>query len=284
MNMKNLINVLLLFLTAFIFSCTKENLVPEEHKAIEISISELRADLQLINKKHQAYANRDVDWAYWIEIGMTDLACAETGAWYGSFLGPNTAVLGGVLFGAAGSYAVSKTPNDGNGGIDLTLLNNITNYDVSSVLENPNSNPYDLTVGRKHNEMLQKLFIKNGYSSNTNSNNVYANIILSNDQVNLMNSLNNEFVMVYDECIGMTECNESIALLHNITNDAVISEILTNYYQGLVSSNFSSLLPLTFDYESYVINHALLTNDQKEILLLGFSVGKYSMTFWYENK
>ena len=69
----------------------------------------------------------------------------------------------------------------------------------------------------------------------------------------------------------------------SMINDEVLVEIMMNYSEGLNQLNYSDMMTYTQDYEVYVQNSLILDELTKGNAMPGFSIGKYSSKFWFDN-
>lgn len=269
-------------IAAVFASCKKEDSSPANEKRKK-TLTEIKADLEAINAKYIGKKSNG-RWSFkkWVKVIFSDVTGALTGS-------KNGGIIGAVVFGAASSFANSP---------DVTKkteqsLNDIYVGDVGGLefeVDNPTGNPFD-SVGMRHNELLKGLLISNITQDEptTDIYTLYDYVSLTTDEYDLLNNddgtAGEHFSFYDDESIDITTMRQAIA---NGIDREVIVAIADSYLEAADQiESFSDLNDLTHSYEEYVMGLETgevegfeFLEEDREVLLYGFSVARHSCGFW----
>ena len=252
-------------------SCNKLQITPTSTSEQSIET------LKLINAKYSETTKKTRTFKQWCAAGAADVGGCWAGAWaggkIGAWFGPEGAgagaVVGGVIVGAAASYgAYGMIYHGGSTG---------GNPNPIFTLENPSQNPFDVTVGQRHNYMLDQL-IKNNQSNGS----MYSPAMLNNNEKIFWDGKTDMVIDAYKQANSITAIQDVSNYVTNNISDDKITSITTQYFSGLNSiETLTNAIDMTRDYETYVIGNLNLSSEDKSVLLEGFSVARYSLTYWY---
>ncbi|WP_396167017.1 hypothetical protein [Flavobacterium sp.] len=252
-----------------------------------VNVEKLTNDLLDINKGYvQDYQKRS--FKSWCQIGVADVGGAWAGCWaggkIGSLFGPQGAAIGSgvgaVVVGAAASYGASRMASTG---LNPKLLDErILSYDSSITFSNPNQNPFDISCGKRHNELLVSLLKNNNAEESTDLNNIYINIKLNDNEILFYKEKIDATIGFYSMFKNSDDIVETFKNLIDINvTDSILHKIMNNYIDGVhATGNLDDAIKLTNEYEAYIILNEEISEEQRATLLMGFSVARYSFNFW----
>lgn len=251
-----------------------------------MDIEKLMEETECINEKYisdtQGRTFKD-----WCAIGAADVGGAWAGAWaggkIGGWFGPQGAaigaVVGGVIVGGAASYGASRHMPPGT---EQELIDTkIRNLDISKVYSNPNNNPYDISVGKRHNEILKQFVVTNPANGASTVSKIFENVNLTKDE-RIFYDNQQQIISNFYSKLKTSLSIETVKslLIENIQDEALLT-IMNKYLDGLNNcTTFENAIKITQDYETYVISHKGLSQEQKNVLLKGLAVARYSFNFW----
>jgi hypothetical protein len=223
----------------------------------------------------------------WCNIGVADLSGAWVGSWaggkVGGLFGPQGAaigaVAGGVIVGAAASYGASRHAAPG---VDHALLDSkIKNLDANTVYPNPNNNPFDQSVGQRHNQILKLLVTTNPTAGPSAPEKMFAKASLTNNETIFYNNQKSVVLDFYNKAKSSPTKEAFKSLLAQNIEDQTLLTVMNGYIDGVMnSSTFENAIKISLEYETYVLENRNLTQEQKDLLLHGFAVARYSLNFW----
>lgn len=277
--------ILFFFLALTFIGCENSDLSPTTQ---QLNVKQIDADLKIINSNYSSDSQlQNRPFKSWCLIFSSDVAGAWAGAWAGGKIGAvfgqqgagAGAVVGGVVVGAAASYGVSRTapPIDRSRSDAL-----IANYNPLVTYNTPSLNPFDISVGQKHNILLKELVLNNPAIGN-NAEHIYANVALSSDERIFYDNQKQLVSEWYSQMSTSNSIATQKSLLSSTVDDALVLSVMTNYLDG--TENINTLdegISLTRAYENYVLS-STLSSTQKDYLLRGLSVARYSLNFWNIN-
>lgn len=286
---KKLLGFILLCIV--IFSC-KKNLESYNYGKTE----KIRRDLAMINTKYESKGDQTEWWTLKeiCAVAVGDIGGAWAGSWAGGkiggavgsvILGAGTgagaavgAAVGAILIGSAGSYAASP-----NHRMSQEQTNLLLGMDTNYLAYNPIENTFDISVGQRHNKLLRENLLLNEGSIENDIYQLYSSCTLTENEKIFISEDNGETNSVYTY-IGESNSFERIKdLLAEKIEDKLLVLIMQNYIDGI--SNINSIEDaqnLTYEYEAYINSMEDLSTSQKNTLLHGFAVSKYSLIFWQE--
>lgn len=307
--METIFKFFLFFSILSLFSCSRDEITDtsidskstnKEDVSLSNSITLLKNKLEDINQNYPNLNDRDKrnnsnyteQWSLkkWCRVGAADVAGAWVGSRFGGMIGvwaggpagaTTGAIIGGVIVGAAASYGASYAVpiND--------YFPYIDSYpDMALEFEDPNDNPFDY-VGEKHNSILKDLLLsdKNLDRDNSNRFDSFYDINLTQDEIQFLNKNTSIVHKSYDESLEIFNSKDQVysIISENFTDQEKLSLVMNNYFDVIFKNedNYQNVMYITYDYEKLVINSNELDNSEKNILLEGLSVAKYSFTFWH---
>lgn len=285
--------------TTFV-ACKKDEVKKETittSKTIEEQLTQINIQYNSKNK----FSNAKSSWTLKkiCNVAVADLAGAWVGTWAGGKIGgavgtvvgtpgigtaAGTAIgaaVGGVVVGAGASYGASF-PVTSSSGFDPLSVVNVTQIDALVVLSNPNSNPFDLEYGQRHNVLLKSLILTNPTLGPVVPSNMYNNVALSSNEAAYLTALQPKITGSYNVLKSSQDIiATSKTLLNNEIEDLALLAIMNLYIDGLSNSvSYTDAMNLSYAYELAIMNNNSLTTNQKNVVLQGIAVAKYSLNFW----
>ncbi len=259
----------------FIYSCTKNQLLDKTDI--------IKQDVANINNNYNS--NLKFTFKDACRVGAADVGYAWAGAWAGGKIGAfvgNPAAgagIGAIVVGAAGSYGAliccgGKNPND-----DAIFFSKVLGYSYTDINTIKYNNIYNEEIGKRHNEILKEMLIK--YRNSPNLEELDVSILTENEKNYYLNQKE-----VVNSTISLLKINGSqIALIkNNLTNTInntnlliVMNSFLDKYYY---LDDVNIAFQLIKDYENYITSSMNFNQEEKNILLRGFAVARYSTDFW----
>lgn len=194
----------------------------------------------------------------------------STGAWWGGLLGPNGAVIGGMLGGVVGTVYEGYTYGSKAG---LIVTYEDTQVPMAPQNDNTENNPYDY-IGVLHNTLLNK-YLKS-YSSFPSNTQMYENILeeMFADALNELNDTE-EFINNFDN-FDLDQFKELfikdfLSGYNNVEANQDVLDIINEFIEEDVQNQE--------DLESFI--RAKLTNDLSKDQLMGIAVLRYSYYYWF---
>jgi hypothetical protein len=255
-------------------SCKKQTLTNDNQN--------LNESLQLINKKYEDNTKTRRSWASWAKIGAADCIGGwvgfQAGGKIGALAGPQGAtigaVAGGVILGALNSYGASGMVVHGSG-------NTINEINSNLELLNPTNNQFDLTVGIRHNILLKDAYLNHLSNNVLQSELFFTSNLLTDAEASFVKSQSTANYQAYVNSKNLTSFDKIKLNITNTIEDATLVNIMNTYIDGIESAgNLENAINLTYSYERTIQSSTQLNEVQKNHLLVGFSISKYSQTFW----
>ena len=264
------------------------NAQQKEENYKKINVEKLTKDLLVINDSH--YSGQQLrSWKSWCQIGVADCGGAWCGSWaggkVGGLFGPEGAavgaVAGAVIIGAAASYGASRMAAPGT--TPKLLDERILTYDTSIIYLNPNKNPFDISCGKRHNELVVSLIKNNNTEGPEVLTELYNNTEINDNETLFYKDRINTTLEFYSESKNSNNIVETVKnLVSKNISDNILNVIMNSYIDGVYATgNLDDAIKLTYDYENYIISNVEISEEQRTILLMGLSVGKYSFNLWH---
>ncbi|MBX3042237.1 MAG: hypothetical protein KIT33_09110 [Candidatus Kapabacteria bacterium] len=182
-------------------------------------------------------------------------------------------------------YSAIACSGDINNSTDFNIDKNLPNLFYDTLGVSFPLNPYD-SIGLIHNNGLN--YISNNISSLTCQNHrleLVSLISYSLDSLGYqynINQINQQVNLIFDNP-GIVEL-DSVTYYYSFERDVErhLLDLIDIFRNHSDSTNISSLLILIKDWEFDIINSNLLSTSQKEQLLVGGAVARYSMAYWYD--
>ncbi|MDR1652709.1 MAG: glycine zipper family protein [Prevotellaceae bacterium] len=217
---------------------------------------------------------------------------AKVGAFIGTLAGGNTltgAAVGGAVLGlicgVGGSYAVSnEIVTYSSSDLDVTGFSSV---DLGNIrIENVNYNPYDYSMGQRHNELLHELLTMNFPDNMSMYDRFIRSGLLTTEELDVLNlnkNLINATFAYFSSPDTFDSSDETKALeqlkiyARTTIDDDKKFVVMTNFIDGLFTA--SDVVTLTYAYENYIKSIETLDPSQKSDLLGRCAIAKYSSEF-----
>lgn len=188
-------------------------------------------------------------------------------------------LVGAAIVGFAGSYGASIGVYDDSDGEDIYY--NISVYSDSYVLNNPNENPYDESVGKRHNYLLKEGTIENPIGGPLNEYDLFESMSLSSNENDFLSDKMDETISIYNDMKNAESISSIKSVVSSNIDDSLLIVTMNSYLDGLSGlTDPGDAIALAQDYEHYIMNNDAYTSSQKDCLLQGLAVAKYSCYFW----
>lgn len=273
-------SLLLLITGTAIFSCKKESYTK---KNLENSNYNYKKELNVLNGTFRPNQSMDrVDWQYWSRVAGADIC----GAWSGGSLG---AQLGGA-WGAGIGGAVGAGLCSYGAGKDHVLdenLVNIQSYNENIIFENPNNNPYDIIVGKEHNKLLKSFLLSTNVSELILSKDIASNVKLNLDQKKFIEKNYAELDKMMITFSNSSAIDNQVAFIKERFDNQVLRDFMTTFLiKSTKFSDFDIYVEYLNEFEKIVLKtpKKTLSTENRNLLLMGLSVSRYTSNFWYKIK
>lgn len=273
--MKRILFLLFVFTT---FSCSYN-----EGGSNNLSTNQIKSKLLVINSKFKSQKSEfsRPPFKSFCAIFAADVGGAWAGTWAGGKVGaffghPEIgAVAGAVIVGGAASYGASRPA-----AIGQTLnMNLIESIDASERYENPYNNPFDYQVGLRHNEILKNLILNNNYD-NFELSKLFSFVSITDNEALFLRDRKEQTLDFCNTYSNNNSIDQQKIMLKNYINDDKLLTVMYSYMDGIIDSSSDDAQKITAEYENFIINSNDFDKTQKNILLQGFSVARYSINFW----
>ena len=157
-------------------------------------------------------------------------------------------------------------------------MNLIESIDASERYENPYNNPFDYQVGLRHNEILKNLILNNNYD-NFELSKLFSFVSITDNEALFLRDRKEQTLDFCNTYSNNNSIDQQKIMLKNYINDDKLLTVMYSYMDGIIDSSSDDAQKITAEYENFIINSNDFDKTQKNILLQGFSVARYSINF-----
>lgn len=110
---------------------------------------------------------------------------------------------------------------------------------------------------------------------------LFFNMSLTSDESNFLTDKREVIISIYNDMRNSESTNSIKSIIASNIDDSLLTTTMNSYLDGLSTlTNPNDAIALAKDYEVYIGDSNLFTLNQKDCLLQGLAVAKYSCYFW----